>query len=998
MMAEEAALPSYSEAISADWLPIVAPYVPAKYYAVLCLVSRRWYEEFAPRLWRDPLRTSRELGLDPNDDLDWYTSFFFNHLSYGGKDLNSSSSFTGSTPMTWGTSSTTTITTGKSIPRPPRSDGDGFKATAKGAKANTGVGGAGPTVRETTRNMVLSTDFRQFATDTCDFRSDDNDRSVSKSLSLYPRTFPNLRCILLDGHADVDPTCLAQAQTHHQSTRVCTTTGNTRSADRGITESRHSSMFDNFGRRTCSSGSSGSSSSSDTVIARSRIRGWRDGDALLDLPGGGAVGHASGASDTHLHTDSGQSRAGPALLSLSCHPVHLPTKFFHSTYLHCLVYLDLSHIPGSLRASIQSHSLSPAQLPHLRILKVRDREMDDTTLSLLAGSFMSRLWSLDICDNRLSDAALDSLVGCSFSPVSKRTSVHFGVEGMLQVPQTLTGPELGLGSDTHGPFRFLVESEYSGTFSHPERYLADAPVYSSQDRANEESGPYQIPDGGTQGMGAAASSRADGLHPIKDDSVDHVKLIFEDAAFSPTGDSIASLHLRDSSTGLTHLYLSGNLGLTCRGLERLLLAHPGTLQRLECDMLAFQPRGGETAILPPSVRFLPVPATWPRTARILGVMGAAYAFRPAVCSDLRELRVHHSLVTQTPTLEGISCSQLARLWLAENVIAPRVEMAYPGGSWLPDMNSRTERLTLAYIPRRSSGRVIHTICRLVKMASEQEGSIRECESGKRRGVPVLKGLRYLRLEFEPNPGGDTSTVEEDDLDAGELLNLKEDEFSFFEDENKLPSSFTHKRGRGGSTSSGSLTPTATGESVEGDSISLASPPEPLGTKLKHYPYSQAQPDRYLEYPSTYQGNHFKVLVWIGDGVMGPHPAVNEYMRRVQDRQMRTVVGPVSPLHVKAGAPAGSYIFHSAWDAMVYPPTKLAVPDTADLRRMLDTLAGIKAYRRRTGMMLEDMEMKAARDTGVGKGKVKLGEPHYHWSGKIEVVLSSDVSNREYWRR
>ena len=60
-------LPSYSEATSSDWLPLAAPYIPAKYYAELCLVSQRWYQEFAPRLWRDPLQTVRHLGLDPND-------------------------------------------------------------------------------------------------------------------------------------------------------------------------------------------------------------------------------------------------------------------------------------------------------------------------------------------------------------------------------------------------------------------------------------------------------------------------------------------------------------------------------------------------------------------------------------------------------------------------------------------------------------------------------------------------------------------------------------------------------------------------------------------------------------------------------------------------------------------------------------------------------------------------------------------------------------------
>lgn len=63
-------LPSYQEAVGrSDWLGIVAPYASARDYASLCLVSRRFYRQFAPRLWIDPLRTVRVLGLDPGDGV-----------------------------------------------------------------------------------------------------------------------------------------------------------------------------------------------------------------------------------------------------------------------------------------------------------------------------------------------------------------------------------------------------------------------------------------------------------------------------------------------------------------------------------------------------------------------------------------------------------------------------------------------------------------------------------------------------------------------------------------------------------------------------------------------------------------------------------------------------------------------------------------------------------------------------------------------------------------
>lgn len=60
-------LPSYQEAIGRpDWLPLVAPYVPIRDYARLCRVSRRFYAQFAGRLWKDPLSAVRRLGLHPN--------------------------------------------------------------------------------------------------------------------------------------------------------------------------------------------------------------------------------------------------------------------------------------------------------------------------------------------------------------------------------------------------------------------------------------------------------------------------------------------------------------------------------------------------------------------------------------------------------------------------------------------------------------------------------------------------------------------------------------------------------------------------------------------------------------------------------------------------------------------------------------------------------------------------------------------------------------------
>lgn len=61
-------LPSYQEAtVAADWLQLAAPYLAAADWRRCCLVNSQFYQQFAPRLWLDPLITVRDLGLHPND-------------------------------------------------------------------------------------------------------------------------------------------------------------------------------------------------------------------------------------------------------------------------------------------------------------------------------------------------------------------------------------------------------------------------------------------------------------------------------------------------------------------------------------------------------------------------------------------------------------------------------------------------------------------------------------------------------------------------------------------------------------------------------------------------------------------------------------------------------------------------------------------------------------------------------------------------------------------
>jgi hypothetical protein len=69
MAMEQPPPPSYREATERqDWLPLVAPYISLRDHASLCLVSRRFYRHFAPRLWNDPVAVLRVLR--PRADCD----------------------------------------------------------------------------------------------------------------------------------------------------------------------------------------------------------------------------------------------------------------------------------------------------------------------------------------------------------------------------------------------------------------------------------------------------------------------------------------------------------------------------------------------------------------------------------------------------------------------------------------------------------------------------------------------------------------------------------------------------------------------------------------------------------------------------------------------------------------------------------------------------------------------------------------------------------------
>ncbi|KAI0407950.1 hypothetical protein F4802DRAFT_551951 [Xylaria palmicola] len=773
-------LPSYSEATSRlDWLSLVAPFIPASSWTSCCRVDRRFYNHFAPRLWRDPLVTVRELGLHPNDDLAWYRRFIHKYA--------------------W-------------------------------------------SARLRTRRMVKSLDFRAFALRASGLYSTEaSERAISESFRVLTQLFPKLMCLLLDGHPELDPGSLATAK---------------------------------------------------ATVPHSL--------ELLDLA---------------------QCRQ------------ELTSKLFCPQLFRDLVYLDISHVPGSLRSAIQS-SLNPTYLPGLRVLKARGREIDNATAQLLFQTFRLQLWSIDLSNNRLTDGAIDPLLVHCFSSLSYRDDAHFQVEGKVVIPKNE-------GSRRYGLFEFIEESSHSASFTHPERYLADPPVY-SRSADQTELQEWQV-------------VRSDGANPPRRDDADATKDTLLATSLSKTrGQHIHGLH--PPRGGITHLYLSRN-SFTINGIGKLLRSSSGGLEHFECDYCLHKP---------------PLSSDKTRQhVRVGGFLGLSHLFRPAVSSNLRSLRVHHSLVTQVPDIIADGLPLATALKLSESVFFKSVSRAYPQ-RFVPDMNPRIASLSLTNIPARSVGRVIEQITSFLDLASLQQNAIREVKLGtNNRHATTLTGLRHIRLELDPD-------FSEDDLDSSTGRDINYDKLLDPGDDNFGSSTFSFF----GDGRQDSVDQPRAGLEPARNEIQYAAAgrfSQWRSGRLRSPPYSDTE-SQYIshceEASDSWTGNAYSVDVWIGPGTIGPHAAVNEYMWNLQDPRLRTGVGPATPSHVAAGVPALAYIFYAAWDTIAYPQNLAAVVKSCGEQPLRDVAAAIKDYRART-----------------------KGTPR-HWEGKIELVRMSRSSRyqaSEYWR-
>lgn len=676
------------------------------------------------------------------------------------------------------------------------------------------------------------------------------------------------------------------------------------------------------------------------------------------------------------------------LLSVArCQSV-LPPSFFASPYLKSLVYLDVSDIPGSLKLSLVQRTLSPATLPSLRILKARGREMDNATAVMLLGVFNRQLWSVDLSANRLSDGIFNDLHDLSFPAPGFRIG-DSAIEGRL-----VYAPE---GSSAVGKFCTVCESAWSATFSHPHRFLVDAPSYSAH--APDDHHPL-------------TKSRLSGRTKVRSDSANALKILFSGGAgaHSPPLEHVRELDVCQGDQGITHLYLNGN-HISADALCRMVRSSPGHLQHLECDFVSFSVPEG-------------ISGSWLSNARISGILGLAHVFRPAVSANLHALRIHHSLVTQLLSLNLEGLSVMTSLWVAETQLLPRAEVAYPE-AFVPDMNPRLQSLVLTQIPRYSTGPLIDKLIRFLKLASAQERAIQDIRTSSRRGPATVLGLRHIRFEFEPDP---REGLEEDfelelnsglHLDAAALMDNPSTEFTFFAESNWSSSPTATTTAAALPTRHIPSEPIATQLSSSGSGGSSRQSARP-GPPQPASPPPHTRPNTtHLSHTWRWNAQTFTLPIWIGPGTPSAStPAVREYMQLLRAHpRLQAKPVPASPCHVAAGVPPGECLFSAAWEAILAapPPVSSAAPPPppsatvlgraqsfaravpkptrAQLHGMRDVVAAVKAYRAQTRKAYEELQ----RD-GEGQGRreeVRLGEPHFHWTGKLEVLVEDGLSRS--WR-
>ncbi|EFX06446.1 leucine rich repeat domain containing protein [Grosmannia clavigera kw1407] len=633
----------------------------------------------------------------------------------------------------------------------------------------------------------------------------------------------------------------------------------------------------------------------------------------------------------------------PLVLSLGHCSLPLPNNFFLEGYWRQLVYLDVSDIPGSLHGLTSNASIHIV-LPNLRILKVRGREMKDESLMSVLHSFGDCLWSVDLSRNSLTDAAVRLLASRFLSRPTVQTDAYFATEGKISVIKDAEGKVVR--SNSFGDFIYISESSWSSAFSHPERHLADSPAYDPN-----------------------AQWRLGGHECLRVDNVEDAKTSMAGGVGKPIPDW-NDVQATENGRGpgvLTHLHLGGNANFTVKGVSQLFRQANGHLRHFDCEA--------------PSI-FTSVKTQ----TRLSGALGCSHLFRPVMASNLQSLRIHHSLVTQAPTVRDPSMSAMECVLFAETVLRERAEIAFPI-AFIPDLNPRLQSLTLTCLPRISTGPLIDRLIRFLQLAAEQEKAIQSTvDTNSRRSPTMLRGLRHIRLEFGATPS-DNETNGLEDLDTGALLRLSKDDFSFFGEggwdleRNHVRADADDRRAKRIAERSGS----PISIKIESDDASQTKQP----VRLAHYPLPATVDvdgtHEHVRATVQWEDKAVGVYVWVGTGILGVDHAVNAYMSNLANHSLQTDIGPATPDQTAAGVPSGVCVFNAAWDAILFTEVKKDPLGRAPSQELRDVVQAIRQFRIGTrAAYAARRRIRGSSDEGGNLAKVPLVQDH--WSGNLEILL------------
>lgn len=607
---------------------------------------------------------------------------------------------------------------------------------------------------------------------------------------------------------------------------------------------------------------------------------------------------------------SGQLRL--SMLGVKNCPNGVPIGLIKNHSLSGLVFLDVSGI-----ASVTPQLLEPAYLPELRILKLCRQGISSAAFAGFSAALGHRLWSLDLSNNKLTDDAFQQKLNAMFLNNNLRSDARAQTEGALERLPVLTRG--------HGQFYMLRETAQSSLFVPDERYLADTPPYTAPNATN------------------SVITRSDGSVPVRSDTADGVLRLL-----SRHDATDAVQHIR--SSGLTHLHLSGNQ-FSAFAIERMLRESHGQLEHFDCDSARFFP--------PSAAKRHPLSPS--NAIQLDGFSGLSHIFRPVWSSNLRSLRIHHSLVTNMPTLRCSRYSSIECTYLTETQIHPPLNLAYPL-AFVPDMNPRLESLTLTCVPRHSFGPLIKILVSFLQQLGLQESYVKETNKAEasQPGKPLrlVSGLRNLTLEMEPK------SLDTDDAEG--LMTFDETQYSFFDN------------------------PVEEAPLSPRPQLDLWTCPDK--SQLKS-PLPTVQPwDAYNPMPKTpgrdttkdqwvlhrEDGSSDDFVVWAGN-TEAPNDVVKLYNYLVINCGLKEGVGPVNLTQQKAGAPCECLIFHTVWlyaslPQRIQPPQAAVLQDEikSKSKDVAATLRRLRAPTRETFERAREADPKTA---------------NWYWEGSLRIIDS-----------